>query len=345
MKIYINIYLFAVLLMMLVTSCENEISYDAGELTPKLTMNAFINSDSLTHQLYLSFTGKTKPQPVTHAVVEVWVNGELKETQRPVLDEQTGLSSVNMNTRFQSGDVVRMDARTDDGKHHARVEETIPHPVQIQEIETSEVVVPPKPYYNPPRVRVKVRFNDRPGEKNYYRIVMEQRETLRGASLYGEEQTAQLLSYSYWPWDDIALTDGRPATSEELETELFERVTNIYGVFDDSWFRDKAYELNVQVVLREWQMFSSEYYKELLGFSPRTMDVDVAVRLLSITEAEYYYLNTLNIIDSDIMEEYISDPIKIPSNVYGGNGFVGFSSENSQVIRLIENKEIEYSTH
>ena len=52
-------------------------------------------------------------------------------------------------------------------------------------------------------------------------------------------------------------------------------------------------------------------------------------------------MTTINIIDSDILEEYISDPVKIPSNVNGGNGFVGISSEKGKVIRVVENKPVE----
>ena len=325
------------LLLMLTQSCENEISYNGGEVAPKLTMNAFIYTDSLKNKLYLSMTGETTIQSVSNSVVEVRVNNELKETLNAIREEGTQLRTVDITTRFQPGDVVRIDAYTTDGEHHAWMQETVPYPVDIEQVDTSQVAVVPKPYYLTTKsLRVKVRFKDRVGEKNYYRIVLEQRHQVRGQSA-GTPMSAELKEYSYWPWDDIALTDGRPATSEELDADIFERVTNYYGVFDDSWFRDNEYTLNVQIPT------GNRYYPPNLGFNPRFVDLDLVVRLLSITETEFYYLTTMNMIDSDILDDYINDPVKIPGNVQGGNGFVGISSEKGKMIRLKDNEEIQYA--
>lgn len=316
---------------------ELTLNYNGGEATPKLTMNAFIYTDSLKNKLYLSMTGETTIQSVSSSVVEVRVNDELKETLNAIREEGTQLRTVEITTRFQPGDVVRIDAFTTDGEHHAWIQETVPHPVEIEQIDTSAVAVVPKPYYATNKsLRVKVRFKDRVGEKNYYRIVLEQRHRVRSQS-YGIPMSAELKEYGYWPWDDIVLTDGRPATSEELDADIFERVTNFYGVFDDSWFKDNEYTLNVQIPA------GNRYYPPSLGFNPQYLDLDLVVRLLSITEAEFYYLTTMNMIDSDILDDYVNDPVKIPSNVKGGNGFVGISSEKGKSIRLAENEKIQYA--
>lgn len=327
----------AVVLLLLLSSCENDMDFDTGNIPPKLTLNGFIYADSLNNKLYLSLTGETDPQRVSGATVEVTVNGEQRQVLTATVVKDTPLHSVEVTTPLRPGDRVRIDAHTDDGKHHAWVEETIPQPVQIQQIDTSRVAVPPKPYYQSDKnLRFRIRFTDRPGEKNYYRIVLEQRHTIRGKTMQGNETSALYKYFGFWPWEDIALTDGRPATSEELDTELFERATNIYGVFDDSWFRDTDYTLNLQVAMSNYFATSD------MDFIPEYWDMDMAVRLLSITESEYYYLSTLNVNDSDILDEYISDPIKFPSNVHGGNGFVGISSENGVVMRIVENGEVKY---
>lgn len=336
-KPYILLISCVMLVLMLTQSCENELSYNEGGVPPKLTMNAFIYTDSLKNKLYLSMTGETTIQSVSNSVVEVRVNDELKETLTAIHEQGTKLRTVEITTRFQPGDLVRIDAYTTDGEHHAYIQEKVPYPVDIEQIDTMQVPVVPKPYYQTNRtMRVKVRFRDRVDEKNYYRIVLEQRHTVKGQS-YGTAMSAVLKEYGYWPWDDIALTDGRPATSEELDADIFERVTNYYGVFDDSWFRDNEYTLNVQIPT------GSRYYPQDMGFTPRYLDLDLAVRLLSITEAEFYYLTTMNMIDSDILDEYVNDPVKIPSNVKGGNGFVGISSEKGKIIRLAENERIQYT--
>lgn len=58
--------------------------------------------------------------------------------------------------------------------------------------------------------------------------------------------------------------------------------------------------------------------------------LDVIIRLLSITETEYYYLKALNLVDSDVYDETINEPIRYPSNVHGGTGMVGISTEVSK---------------
>lgn len=62
--------------------------------------------------------------------------------------------------------------------------------------------------------------------------------------------------------------------------------------------------------------------------------MDIIVRLLSITETEYYYLKALNLANSDAYDETINEPIKYPGNVHGGVGIVGISTETSKIIHI-----------
>ena len=55
---------------------------------------------------------------------------------------------------------------------------------------------------------------------------------------------------------------------------------------------------------------------------------------MSITETEYYYLKALNLVDSDVYDETINEPIRYPSNVHGGTGMVGISTEVSKKVRI-----------
>lgn len=340
-----RIYYFSALILMLFTvSCENEMDYKLRSVSPTLTLNGFIYADSLKNKLYLSMTGSERVQEAGEATVTVVVNGEQKEVLAAVKEPDNILRSVEVTTRFRPGDRVRIEARTEDGEHRLWVEEVIPHPVSIERIDTARTTLSVRPYASTEtHLRVKVRFHDRPNEKNYYRLVLEQRHVVSGKTVEGKEASSSFKSYNYYPWEDIALTDGRPATSEELETELLERVTNFYGVFHDrwfdngeydSWFGNNQYTLNVLIPVSDYIVFTST------DFTPEFWDEELAIRLLSITESEYYYLSTLNVIDSGILDEFLSDPVKMPSNVHGGNGFVGISSENGVVMKLVENGEV-----
>lgn len=321
------------------TACENDIEYIEMDRPQKLTMNAFIYADSLQNELYLSKTGKHKVEAAGSATVEISVNGERTETILPQPDEESTIDPVYsrfpITTRFRPGDLVRIDARTDDGKHHVWIEERVPQRVEITAIDTSRVTNPLHGYYESyEQLRVNVHFKDRPSEKNYYRIVLEQREGVKGKTEKGEPCEMLFKNYQFWPWEDIALTDGRPATSEELETELLERIRNVHGVFDDSWFENNEYTLNTRVSL------PSMFY--FIDFIPEYIDFDVSVRLLSITESEFYYLSSLNIIDSGFLDDFVSDPVKVPSNVHGGTGFVGINVENGKTLKVMRNKEVKH---
>lgn len=105
---------------------------------------------------------------------------------------------------------------------------------------------------------------------------------------------------------------------------MFDTVKNIYGVFDDSRFKDTSYTM------------TSTTRQMLRGFPNNGTNVkmDIIVRLLSITETEYYYLKALNLADSDAYDETINEPIKYPGNVHGGVGIVGISTETSKIIHI-----------
>ena len=262
-------------------SCENEIPYRTGDTKPKLTMNSFIYADSLTNRLYLSLTGETRAQIVGSTVVEIRVNGELKESLNAAILGDAYVRFVDITTKLEPGDLVRIDAKTNDGVHHAWVEEQVPYPVEVDRIDTSTVLVPPKPFYNyQNNTYVKIHFRDRPKERNYYRILLEQRHTVRGKNFLGKDTVKNdIRIYTYWPWEDIALTNGRPATSEELDTEIFERETNYYGVFNDNWFANNEYTLNVQA------NFGNLIHDSSFGFYPVFYYFYFSVRLIIIKES------------------------------------------------------------
>ena len=65
---------------------------------------------------------------------------------------------------------------------------------------------------------------------------------------------------------------------------------------------------------------------------------DCHVRLLSINETDFLYFKALNLIDSDVYDETIMEPIVFASNVHGGLGIVSISTETSVKINLTDEK-------
>lgn len=331
MKTYI--YYFSLLFATLsIVSCENELPFNIKDNPPKLVMNALINADSLTNTLYLNFTGKESASHVQDATVEVRVNGTMRESLRP-LPPQTDYDlqcRFNITGTFTPGDVVRIDARTDDGKHHAWAEVTVPR--RLNEIKSIDTLTVPLTYhgYTHDYIRYKIAFEDLPDETNYYRIVVDKQLRLWG---YNHEEGGdeyiywtKHLSHAFIGREDIVLTDGQPSTGDDEEDGVFDKAKNIYGVFDDSRFKNTSYTMtiynNPEIEISSDP--NNGYYERM----------DVIIRLLSITETEYYYLKALNLIDSDAYDETINEPLRYPSNVNGGVGMVGISTEVSQVLNI-----------
>lgn len=341
----INISIVFSLFMVLISSCKNEIPFDIKENPPKLVMNAFINADSLTNYLYLNFTGHGSPGHVKDASLEIRVNGELREKLRPMDKKETNHLSqcmFKLSRTFLPGDLVRIDARTDDGMHHAWVEVGVPKPMpQIREVETQHVAL-----RHHGRIenclRYKITLNDIPNERNFYRLIVDKRTEWvswfenRNGWQWGNEGSKQKRSiitsiyhdYSYIFREDVVLTDGRPQSDAEEENGMFDNVSNVYGVFDDSRFENSSYVMTV---------YNDPEPQAYNGINNKlSCKVDAVIRVLSITETEYYYLRALNIVDSDAFDEVLNEAINYPSNVQGGTGLVSISTETHKTIRLFE---------
>lgn len=336
MKKYITI----LIILLGIVGCENEIRYKGKDVEPTLVMNALINTDSITNLIYLNYTGKSATSDVDAATVEIYINDEFQETvtEVPTTDEFKQKRYIP-RCRFKPGDKVRIEAKTGDGKHHIWAEETVPYPTNIIQVDTTDIpltINDMNNYYK--KLLIKVKFRDRPGEKNFYRIALDQYMDVKGITNDGGKDTiVSVLTKKFWSWNDMVLTEGRPASTEELENDLFERVENKYGVFDDSMITDSEYTMNVQ----SWFTFYYDYYLNEL-FTAKSVDILLKIRLVSITEAEYYYTRTLNYLTSDIYDDFINDPVSIPSNVHNGTGIVGFSSESGITMQILKDYKLDH---
>lgn len=314
-----------VVLAMIAGACENEIEFNKAAHPSKLVMNALINSDSINNLLLLNMSGQTELGYVPRATVEVRVNGRLVETPEvlPVRTEESDNPQKRflITTKFQPGDEVRIDAMTDDGMHHAWAEVTVPHPIAMDKVEIDTVNIKPDFQSSSLReaLRYRITFRDRPNEKNYYRLSMERRSWMLN-TIDWTDTLLYKVNTKMEPWDDVVLTDGQPGW-QNSDDDLFERVKNIYGVFSDDRFKDGEYTMTVYTYFYDnWPYYQGSTYGRSLT---------LLIRLLSISETEYRYLKALNLIDSDVYDATMSEPIRFASNVNGGLGIVSISSESN----------------
>lgn len=333
MRTFIHYLLIAVSVLTIV-SCENELPFNAKNNPSKLVMNALINADSLTNIVFLNFTGREHITHIQDATLEVRVNGDLKEQLRPLPIELENMSPqcrFSITCKLSPGDVLRLDAFTDDGQHHVWAEVTVPrHPTEIENIDTLTVPFTVNSFTTE-YLRHKITFSDLPNEDNYYRIIMDTRVIQTKLNDNNEVITTSWHNYNYAYREDIVLTDGQPSSENDAENGLFDTTKNVYGVFNDSRFKNSTYTMTVHV--------PRYLFQDIEDYPYLTKKIDITIHLLSITETEYYYLRALNLTNSDSFDETINEPVKFPSNVNGGTGFVGVSTEVSKVIQISDIKK------
>ena len=326
-KIYYP-FIYIVLLMILASSCYNEISLKNESTTPKLVMNAFINADSTNNVLYLNLTGNSQLNHIDKAIVEVYVDNQLKEVAsevqtQSVYDKQ---KRYLITTKFTPGDKVKIEARTEDGKHRAWIEETVLQPpLPIEKVDTTTVKLRIyDSYYD--RLRFRITFTDRSNETNFYRLILERTVTIKARLEENRDTVAFTKSYKMLCNEDIALTDGQPNVEE---SDFFDNPENIYGVFSDAYFKDENYTLNV---------YMQPNYSPYLPEPYEVIDVqqECLIRIQSISQNDFKYLKALNVLDSDVYDPIMMEPIIFASNVNGGLGLVSITTETTHRIELNE---------
>lgn len=332
------------LIILFLAGCENEIGFRDKDVSPKLILNSLINVDNEVNYAVLNFTGKKELGYVTDGLVEITVNGELKETCTP---KESSKWWYLIHTRFSPGDVVRIDAYAGNGKYHAWAEGIVPEYPIVTAIDTLPTRYQDDNYWYHgnefKQLKFKIGIEDLPESKDFYRIEMEHTFELKGKIREMKDTTIVLKSNDMWPWDDVVLTDGHPATTEELETGFTERIRNTFGVFRDTRFANSAYTMTVSSTYTIPSLNSLQYPEDYWNsdwryFSMDAMNIYSTAKLQSITEAQYYYLSSLNSLNSDYYDDMMYDPVAIPSNVNGGTGFVGFCSETrSKKLTIVEN--------
>lgn len=333
---YMYIPLF-ILVILLGSSCENELPFNLAANPPKLIMNALINADSTNNVLYLNLTGPNTIDHVSDATVEVRINDRLVESPQAIPQSSSGNLTDNqkrflITSKFNPGDKVRIDARTGDGVHHAWAEVIVPPaPLPIEKIDTITARVNEFDNFYTTRMRYRITFADRPGnDTHYYRIAIDQRATLYAYIPYFEpvDTIMYLQNLNMISREDMVLTDGNPSIGDN-GNGLSEQADNIHGVFDNNRFKGQSYTMTVYGMQMPWSG-SYPYCVE------KRLVVDTYVRLMSINETDYRYFKALNIIDSDVYDETLMEPLTFASNVHGGVGIISINTETTVKIRILD---------
>ena len=349
------------LLVFALLSCENDLPFDLGYDPPKLVINSLINANTDENDLYFGLTGREEATlSMEGGTVNVYVNGELKQTIIPKYSSPPELKPseeywndywnqwyewartkpyrVLTDVKFSPGDKVRIEATTQDKRHHAWGEEIVPKPLEITRMDTMMYTskIGNSSWENEKRyIRLKITFTDTPNEKNYYRLVAQRENLYSGKSVFTLNDTIikRIYTEEIIIKEDVVLTDGRPVIDDD--DNIVSPPKNRCGVFDDS-------RLNGEYTMTVSVPYVLPYGNAYPLNKIENVSATLRVRLLSISETQYYYLRALNIYDSSDYDEALNNPIRFPSNIKNGAGILGISSESSKSIYLYDYNPDDY---
>ena len=185
-------------------------------------------------------------------------------------------------------------------------------------------------------MQFKIGIKDFPGAKNYYRLQIKHTYITHGFLDWEEKDTTLYYSrYHYTAHSDMALTDGKPTSDMDVSNGIYSNRPNVYGVFDDTYFKDKAYQIKAEIPI------SNSNYSYPSVDEVKYKRIEAAISVQSISEDEYFYLLIMNLLDSDYYDPMVDQPIQIPSNVTGGLGIIGVHAGDTKTLIIRESFEEE----
>ena len=331
-------YIYIIIIIFFALSCENEIPFDIKDNPPKLVINALFDAKKEKNDIILALTGREKVTYLKDASISIYVNGELKDhlTAPEIESTPYGEREIIYKTkiRFTPDDIVRIEAKTNDGKYQAWSEVTVPYPINIKNIDAAIITKNSAWSSSNDYLRVQTTFTDDGKQANYYRIVMlfdleieaKNPDTFNDTVIYNTVTENLIVN------EDVVLTDGRPSTDDD-DNGLLAPVQNNYGVFDNSRING-TYTMITSMIIPYYSFGYTGYYAPDWYKYIKRIKVKARVRLMSISKMQYFYLKALNIYDSVDYDNYFNLPIKFPSNIEGGTGIFGISIGNEAIIRL-----------
>lgn len=353
-------------------ACENEIPYDMGAQKPVLILNAMLDAGNTENLAHLHLSEGDHIGRINEATLSLFVNGKLAETPRAISPEEEYahikdqlnkevyealLRGVNykkfrLTTALKPGDKIRLEATAEGGKYHVYSEVTVPQPLQSLQVDTATALIRDwgrMKYYR----QYRITLQDYPNEKNYYRLEIVNNKDFRcitrtpledekgnfikdenGDYIYTTSKDT-VINYRFGELinrEDVILTDGHVTSSDDDENAMFPAIENKYNVFADNRFSNSSATLKVYTPLYDDNygiITNLEYTRCYLKHT-------IIVRLISLPEIYYRYLQALNCLDDDDYDSALMEPISMPGNVVGGLGFVGVSSEIKYIIEMPE---------
>ncbi len=304
-------------------SCENTIDLDDEDFTPRLALTYLGSTEGEAQQRFYiseSFISQS-PRIIKDAKLEVFVNGQLKETvtsstfqkgsaSYPPSDyekEQPHRYPYLIKKQFKAGDKLKFRVSHPNFNQPAEVTTVVSEAPNFN-VEMKEVVRVIKNShsdYTRELLQFNIKVQDLKNADNYYRL------KIHYSDLLGQNVETPTIENR----EDFIMMKGQPQTDDDdISIDISENYRNNYNVFSDEFFKDK--EGLITVYCRT---------------PSRNARVEVTVE--SIDPTLYRYLQVIDNTDSD---NPLVTPSVLPTNVKGGVGVVSVAGSKTTRLTYIE---------
>lgn len=298
-------------------SCERYIDINSNAPERVLTLDALLCSADSVHQAYLFESTKTD----AHALggdgsFRVNVNGVTAWETAGAISNPIEFRAV-----LKEGDRIRLEA--DLGGRHVEAETEVMSPTPLPPMDTLMTSYTDE-FGGGTMTRFRIPLSGRKGERKWYMLQAFTEETVRVdwvAPGVDYVRVGEILLHYRSACDidvkDEPLLNGGIKLGAGDDAEAL--ISNRYCIFSDETFSGGSYTLDISV-----EDFSPvEDSREVVeGEYSCVRQVRRTLRLQTISQDAYNYINAFSAEDSGLGDIFFSDPQVWPHNVSGGLGFV-----------------------
>lgn len=332
------------------------------QVTPKLVVNALWSTDTPEgQQLELHMTGMKEAQRVSdEATFRMTVNGKevdaihaYEYSDEYLLTSSTADNGLYFSSYdFQPGDKVSLWVQVNDRTVEAKT--SVPYPIEITSVDTLHIqkyIKDQKNLEDCIRFLIHLRQPAEMRGNQYFRLALTTTTTCYEAffdrtwdNTVGypvfDNIVDRIFNYKYtstiYEYDaDIALKGSEHNTDEDdsyIEWSTYPK--NIYGLFNNSVFKQGEYTLCVDVENKLPWSYVQLSDTELNDFNclRAGYETQFCIEVHTLTRMEYYYLNALAALANYDSDELTTLPPVVPSNIEGGAGIFSISAKASATI-------------
>ncbi len=301
-----SVYTIILSVLMIFSSCSKltrTYYIDNFDDEDVLVMNSQIDAGADKHDIHLNQCSRSEVKLAYKPVYEVVVNGSTVHSGE----------SSDFEYKFKPGDNVIVESVCEGRRLHSEV--TVPQPPVILSHEHT---------FTDKDISLYFTIKDRPGEKNWYRVVAEMEESYDFKDYTGEiihECRRDRLSMD--TTCDPIITNGFSREGEDIFSDLMPE--NKYAIFSDRDFADDSARLRVDISKSSVDYYY-EYGKSLREYNREEVldyQAKVFITVYAISEDQYRYLKAATSLEyNDFDLNFLIEPVLLPTNVSGGLGMV-----------------------